>query len=247
MFGGELVFFGIGGAAIQPEVEQFMREADFPYAIGYGLTETSPLIAGSNPKKMRFRSTGPATVGTEMRIGDPDSKTGVGEVQVRGSHVMMGYYRDQESTRNAFTDDGWFRTGDLGVLDEEGNLYIKGRKKNIILGPSGENIYPEAIESVINRSDMVLESLVYEEQEAIFARIYLDYEKMDQQFASERLSEMQALARIQEFLEKLRLQVNDQIPSFSRVSRFIEQREPFEKTPTQKIKRYLYTSPKRVD
>lgn len=221
-----------------------MRDAGFPYAIGYGLTETSPLIAGCNPQKTCFRSTGPATVGTEMRIGDPDPQSGVGEVQVRGSHVMKGYYRDDESTRSAFTDDGWFRTGDLGVLDPEGNLYIKGRKKNIILGPSGENIYPEAIESVINRSDMVLESLVFEEQGKITARVVLDYEKFDRQFSADRLSELSVQTRIREFLESLRQQVNDQMPSFSRVSRFIEQREPFEKTPTQKIKRYLYALPK---
>ncbi len=247
LFGGKLKFFGIGGAAVQPDVEQFMRDAEFPYAIGYGLTETSPLIAGCNPSGTRFRSTGPATCGTEMRIADPDPVSGVGEVQVRGSHVMKGYFHDEAGTRDAFTPDGWFKTGDLGLFDDDGYLYIKGRLKNMLLGPSGENIYPEAVESVINRSPLVLESLVYEEQKAIVARIHLDYEKLDEEFTAGRLGEAQIQARIKEILGDLRREVNEQLASFSRVSRMIEQREPFEKTPTQKIKRYLYTVPDRAE
>jgi long-chain acyl-CoA synthetase len=246
LFGGELTFFGIGGAAVQPDVEQFMRDAGFPYAIGYGLTETSPLIAGSNPTLTRFRSAGPVTAGVELRIAQADPDSGVGEVQVRGSHVMKGYFRDEESTRNAFTPDGWLKTGDLGVFDDEGYLYIKGRLKNMVLGPSGENIYPEAVESVINRSPLVLESLVYEESGDIVARVHLNYEKLDELFSAERLGEDQSKARIQGILEQVRLEVNDQVAAFSRIVRVIEQREPFEKTPTQKIKRYLYTVSARV-
>lgn len=241
LFGGELKFFGIGGAALHPDVEQFLLDAAFPYAIGYGLTETSPLIAGCNPRNNRLRSTGPATVGTQMRIADPDPESGVGEVQVRGIHVMKGYFLDEDSTRQAFSEDGWFKTGDLGILDDEGYLYIKGRLKNMILGPSGENIYPEALESVINRSPLVLESLVYEDQGTIVARVHLDYEKLDSEYTAERLSEGQIQERIRTLLEALRLEVNEQMPAFSRIVRMIEQQEPFEKTPTQKIKRFLYT------
>jgi long-chain acyl-CoA synthetase len=243
LFGGRLKFFGIGGAAVSSDVEQFLRDAKFPYAIGYGLTETSPLIAGCGPTTTRFRATGPVAPGAEIRIADPDPVTGVGEVQARGIHIMKGYFRDEERTREAFTEDGWFKTGDLGVFDSDGYLYIKGRLKNMILGPSGENIYPEAVESVINRSPLVLESLVYDDQGSIVARVHLDYEKLDEQFAAENLGETQMRAWIEELLENLRKEVNAQLSSFSRIARIVEQREPFEKTPTQKIKRYLYATP----
>ncbi len=242
MFGGQLKFFGIGGAAVHPDVERFMRDANFPYAIGYGLTETSPLIAGSNPLISRFRSTGPVTPGAELRIADPEPGSGVGEIQVRGIQVMKGYYHDPDTTRLAFTGDGWLKTGDLGCFDADGYLYIKGRLKNMILGSSGENIYPEAIESVINRSPLVLESLVYDDQGSIVARIHLDYEKLDQQFSGDHLSEARSKQRIQDILSELLSETNSQLSAFSRIAKFIEQREPFEKTPTQKIKRYLYTS-----
>lgn len=240
-FGGELKFFGVGGAALSPEVERFLREAEFPYAIGYGLTETSPLLAGSDPRTTKFRATGPSVQGAEVRIADADPKTGIGEVQARGTGIMKGYYRDPERTAESFTADGWFRTGDLGRLDEEGYLYITGRLKNVILGPSGENIYPEAIESVINRFDVVLESLVFEQEGALTARIHLDYEKLDEKFTAEGISQAQAEERIAALLEDIRKKVNEQVSAFSRLARVIEQTEPFEKTPTQKIKRYLYT------
>jgi long-chain acyl-CoA synthetase len=241
-FGGALRFFGIGGAALSPEVERFLLEAEFPYAIGYGLTETSPLIAGANAEKTKYRSTGPVVPGLEMRIENPDPKSGIGEIVVRGPSVMKGYYRDSERTEEVLSREGWFHTGDLGSFDKNGYLYINGRMKNVILGPSGENIYPEAIESVINRSDIVLESLTYQDEGQLVARIYLDYEKLDVEFSSMGLTESQARERIVQLLEDIRRQVNEQVSSFSRISRVIEQTEPFEKTPTQKIKRYLYTN-----
>lgn len=160
-FGGKLRFFGIGGAALSPDVEKFLMEARFPYAIGYGLTETSPLIAGCAPFRTRMRSTGPALKGVELRIADPKPDTGEGEIQARGPNVMKGYFKDPERTAEVFTEDGWFRTGDLGIFDKKGRLYIRGRLKTMILGASGENIYPEEIEAVINRSAFVAESLVY--------------------------------------------------------------------------------------
>jgi long-chain acyl-CoA synthetase len=241
-FGGALRFYGIGGAALSPEVERFLLEAGFPYAIGYGLTETSPLVAGTNAEKTKYRSTGPVVPGLDVRIENPDPKSGIGEIVVRGPSVMKGYYRDSERTEEVLTREGWFHTGDLGSFDRNGYLYINGRMKNVILGPSGENIYPEAIESVINRSDIVLESLTYQDEKQLVARIYLDYEKLDVEFSNMGLTESQAREKIVQLLEDIRKQVNEQVSSFSRISRVIEQTEPFEKTPTQKIKRYLYTN-----
>ena len=241
-FGGALRFYGIGGAALSPEVERFLLEAEFPYAIGYGITETSPLVAGTNAEKTKYRSTGPVVPGLDVRIENPDPKSGIGEIVVRGPSVMKGYYRDSERTEEVLTREGWFHTGDLGSFDRNGYLYINGRMKNVILGPSGENIYPEAIESVINRSDIVLESLTYQDEKQLVARIYLDYEKLDVEFSNMGLTESQAREKIVQLLEDIRKQVNEQVSSFSRISRVIEQTEPFEKTPTQKIKRYLYTN-----
>ena len=156
--------------------------------------------------------------------------------------VMKGYYKDPEKTSAVLDADGWFRTGDLGVLDADAYLYIKGRVKNMILGPNGKNIYPEEIEGIINEQDIVLESLVYEEKDRLVARICLDYEKLDRLFPASTLSEPEVRKSIQELLEKLRSAVNAHLPPHSRIQRFVEQPEPFEKTPTQKIKRHLYVS-----
>jgi long-chain acyl-CoA synthetase len=241
-FGGAIRFFGVGGAALSPEVERFLREAEFPYAIGYGLTETSPLIAGANAENTRYRSTGPIVPGLEVRIEKLNDKSDFGEIVVRGPSVMKGYYHDPERTAEVLSPDGWLHTGDLGRFDKNGYLYINGRLKNVILGPSGENIYPEAIESVINRSDLVLESLTYQDEGQLVARIYLDYEKLDEDFSSMGLTQAQVRDRIAQLMDEIRKQVNEQLSNFSRISRVIEQTEPFEKTPTQKIKRYLYTN-----
>ncbi len=242
LFGGRMRFLGIGGASLAADAELFLLEAGFPYGIGYGLTETSPLLAACTPGRTRLRSTGPAVPGVEMRIADPDALTRIGEVQVRGEPVMQGYYKDPGRTAQALTADGWLKTGDLGRFDESGYLFITGRLKNVILGPNGENIYPEAIESVINTSDIVLESLVHEDEGSLVARVHLDYERLDEQFAAEGLTESQTRLRIRALLEEIKSSTNSQVSSFSRVSRVIEQVEPFEKTPTQKIKRHLYTT-----
>jgi len=242
VFGGELRILAIGGAALAPDVELFLREARFPYAIGYGLTETSPMVAGTSPERTRFRSTGPALPGTEIEIRNPEPETGEGEIFIRGPMVMKGYYKDPEKTAAVLDAEGWFRTGDLGVLDADGYLYIKGRLKNMILGPSGKNIYPEEIEGVINEQDTVLESLVYEEQDRLVARIYLDYEKLDRLFPANTLSEPEVRNSVRELLESLRSTINSRLPPHNRIHRIVEQPEPFEKTPTQKIKRHLYIS-----
>jgi long-chain acyl-CoA synthetase len=239
-FGGSLKMFCIGGAPLAPEVETFLREAGFPYAIGYGLTETSPLVAGTGPSTTRCHSTGKPLPGVRIRIDKPDPSSGEGEILIQGPTIMKGYYKDPARTNDAITKDGWFRSGDLGVFDNDGYLYIKGRLKNMILGPNGKNIYPEEIESIINEFDTVLESLVYEQQHQLAARVYLNYEELDRRFADEGLNEEQSRERIKALLEDLRRNINSRLSSYSKIQTITEQREPFEKTPTLKIKRHLY-------
>jgi len=241
-FGGEMKFFGIGGAGLNSEVEKFLREGKFPYAIGYGLTETSPLIAGSGVKNTRFRSTGIIIPEVEVKINKPDKKTGEGEIWVKGDNVMKGYYKDPDRTNEIFTEDGWLKTGDLGYMDKDEYLFIIGRLKNVIVGPSGENIYPEEIESQINQYDDVLESLVYQDNGQLVVRVHLNYEELDKEFKHKKMTETQIAKRIEEILEKMRNEVNSNMSSFSRILKMIEQPDPFEKTPTKKIKRYLYTN-----
>ncbi len=262
-FGGRLRFFGIGGAALAPDVERFLVEARFPYAIGYGLTETSPLVAGANAAHTHFRSTGPALEGVQVRIVPAEGGSGDGEIQVKGPNVMMGYYKDPAKTAEVFTEDGWFKTGDLGRMDEKGRYYIRGRIKTMILGPSGENIYPEEIEALINQSDFVQESLVYGEPAGGLTALVLfkpeALERLNEdmkQFAGameDQASDMAHMAedrakefgrkmedRSREILENMRRDVNAKLAAFSRVTRVVKHDVPFEKTPTQKIKRHFY-------
>lgn len=244
LFGGRIRFFGIGGAALAPDVEAFLAEARFPYAIGYGLTETAPLVAGASPSRTHLRSTGPALEGVQIRIAGaaPGAATGAveGEIQVRGPNVMRGYYGDPDRTAEAFTDDGWFRTGDLGSVDARGRLFIRGRLKTMILGASGENIYPEEIEALINQSPYVGESLVYGEASGVTALVLLKPEVLEPFLAMVQDGIAKAEASINGLLERIRREVNAQLASFSRVARVELQRVSFEKTPTQKIKRFLY-------
>jgi len=239
-FGGRIRFFGVGGAALSPDVELFLREARFPYAIGYGLTETAPLIAGCGPFRTRLRSTGPALEGVELRIAVSVPETGEGEIQARGANVMKGYYKDPARTAEVFTEDGWFRTGDLGIFDGKMRLYIRGRLKTMILGPSGENIYPEEIEAIINQSEPVLESLVYGDGSGLTALIHLKPEVIEEHMArmKDRMEDLEQSYR--DTLENIRREVNARLATFSRISKVVLQREPFEKTPTQKIKRFFY-------
>lgn len=237
-FGGCLHFFGIGGAKLATEVEKFLKEAEFPYAIGYGLTETSPLLAGANPRQTRIGSTGPAAPGVQLKINSPDPYHQEGEIWAKGPNVMKGYYNDPELTAQVFTKDGWFRTGDLGIFDKDNFLYIKGRLKNVLIGPNGENIYPEEIETQINACDYVLESIVYYDQGKIAARVHLNYSSLDKDLKV--TGELELKKKIEELLKKIQQQVNKKLTGFSRINKIIEQTEPFEKTPTQKIKRFLY-------
>ncbi|MBG0859391.1 MAG: AMP-binding protein [Bacteroidales bacterium] len=241
-FGGNLKFYGIGGAKLNRGVEKFLREAKFPYAIGYGLTETSPLLAGANPKKTVFDSTGPAIEGVELRINNPDKETGEGEIWARGLNVMKGYYKEPEMTAEVMTPDGWFRTGDLGVFDSDNNLFIKGRLKNMIVGASGENIYPEEIESVINNFQYVLESLVIQQKGKLVALVHLNMEELEKKYQhlkqdmTEKFEEKK-----EELLRELQEYVNSQVNKFSQINRVELQQVPFQKTATLKIKRFLYT------
>ncbi|MDZ7270517.1 MAG: AMP-binding protein [candidate division KSB1 bacterium] len=241
-FGGNLRFICFGGAALSPDVEEFLREADFPYITGYGLTESSPLLTVNPVGEVKFQSCGKAVESVELRIADPDPQTGIGEILARGPNVMQGYYKNPEATRQTLLEGGWLVTGDRGYLDEDGYLYIKGRSKNVIVGPSGENIYPEQIEAKLAESPYVLESLVYERNGRLVAKVHLDYDLLDQEFGLHKMEEEQAARKIQEVLQTLKREVNEKVSTFSRIHDIIEQREPFEMTPTKKIKRYLYVS-----
>jgi long-chain acyl-CoA synthetase len=241
-FGGEIRFFGVGGAKLNKTVEKFLSEARFPYAIGYGLTETSPLLAGANPQKTVLESTGPALDGVEVIIHNPDKVTGEGEIWARGPNVMIGYYKDPEMTADVLTPDGWFKTGDLGVFDRNNNLYIRGRLKNMIVGASGENIYPEEIESVINNFRHVAESLVIQQKGKLVALVHINMEDLEQKYhvlkaeASRQFDE-----KVEEILKELQDYVNSRVNKFSQINKVVLQSVPFQKTATQKIKRFLYT------
>lgn len=239
-FGGRLRFFGIGGSKLDGVVERFLADAGFPYGIGYGLTETSPLLAGAIPGKVTWQSTGPQLPDIEMKILNPNKK-GIGEIVVKGPNVMLGYYKDPETTATCFTEDGWFRTKDLGYIDKKRNLYIKGRKDNMIVGPNGENIYPEEIEAVINEHDLVLESLVINTKGKLTAMVHYNYEQIEKlhTFNDEAVINMEQ--RVFEVKKELLEYVNSRVNKSSRILDITEQAVPFEKTATQKIKRYLYS------
>ncbi|MCX6282687.1 MAG: AMP-binding protein [Bacteroidetes bacterium] len=241
-FGGELRFFGIGGAKINRTVEKFLIEAKFPYAIGYGLTETSPLLAGFNPQNARLQSTGPSIEDIELIVQNPDKKTGEGEIWARGPNVMKGYYKEPGLTAEVLTPDGWFKTGDLGVFDKDGYLYIRGRLKNTIIGQGGENIHPEDIESIINNFRHVADSLVVLQQERLVALVQFNREEIEERYSQLKYDISNYVEhKIEELQLELLQYVNTRVNKFSQVQRIVIQEFPFEKTPTQKIKRYLYT------
>jgi len=239
-FGGNLRFFGIGGSKLDSVVEKFLSDAGFPYAIGYGLTETSPLLAGAIPGKTKWQSTGPKLEGVDMKIKDPNSKN-IGEIVVKGANVMMGYYKDPETTESCFTKDGWFRTKDLGLIDKKGYLYIKGRADNMIVNSNGENIYPEEIESILNEHDLVLESLVYQTNGKLVALVHFNYEQIEAMHQLRTDTVIDLNERVQKIMEDLLEYINTKVSKSSKITEIIEHQVPFEKTATQKIKRYLYT------
>ena len=242
-FGGRLKFFGIGGAKLDYYVERFLKEAKFPYAIGYGLTETAPLLAGAAPHQTKLQSTGYALEGVELRINEPD-ELGVGEIWAKGPNVMLEYYKNPEATAEVLTTDKWFRTGDLGQFDKKKRLFIKGRLKNTIIGASGENIYPEDIESIINNTAYVSESLVVEEDGFLVAKILLDLEMAEKNIEHIKLIIEEKKEHYHDWKNQLKKDINSKLGRSSQINRVDIMEEPFEKTASQKIKRFKYQKTK---
>lgn len=244
LFGGRLRFLGIGGAKLDRGAEQFLLEARVPYAIGYGLTETAPLLAGAAPAQVRLGSTGPAAPGVELRLDNINRDTRQGEIVARTPSVMLGYFKNPDATREAFTADGWFRTGDLGEFDKDGWLYIKGRLKNMIVGPGGENIYPEDIESVLNSHVCIADSIVTEHEGRLVALVHFNRDEIEAMIEDWREgweTRKEALEAKTEQLKKEIIEfVNSKVNRFSKISEVVEEKEEFIKTPTHKIKRFLY-------
>mgnify|MGYP002622130154 FL=1 len=228
-FGGNIRYFLCGGAAINPEVENALMDIHFPLSVGYGMTECGPLIGGNPPKYFVAQSGGVPVLNTEVKIDQPNEE-GIGEILVKGENVMMGYYKNEEATKAAFNKEGWMKTGDLGYLDSRKNIFIKGRNKTMILGASGQNIYPEDIENKLNNMDAVGESIVVEREGKLIALIFPD-EQAKKRFSLEELQNV-----MRENLQKL----NKRIPGYSQVSNIEIKDEPFEKTPKKSIKRFLY-------
>ena len=305
-FGGRMRFYGIGGAKLDGTVEKFLLEANFPYAIGYGLTECSPLLAGATPDLVKWQTTGPAVPGVQLRINNPDPVTGEGEIVAKGPNIMPGYYKNPEATKDAFTEDGWFRTKDLGYIDENGWLSIRGRLNSMIVGPSGENIYPEEIETVINSHGCVAESVVTMSKGALIAKVCIHPDKIEainkmkedalaaynekklqlieayetkkgewlkeyegkkdewkaeydqmrrdmykaytvkkEEAAAAYLAKKEEAKKAlenkkKEWAKEIQEYVNNKVNKFSKISHVELRTEAFEKTATQKIKRYLY-------
>ncbi len=249
VFGGRLRFLGIGGAKLDRDTEVFLHTAKFPYAIGYGLTETAPLLAGAIPGKTVVGSAGYAGSLVTLRLDNIDPTTKQGEIVAQTPCAMRGYYKNEEATAEAFTADGWFRTGDLGEITEDGRLFIMGRLKNMILGPSGENIYPEEIESVLNSHHYIAESIVTEKEGRLVALVNFNTEEIEkkmEELKHEFEGKMSEWERRREImLREIQEYVNAKVNRFSKISEVVEEEQEFIKTPTQKIKRYLYRGGKR--
>ena len=230
-FGGRFEEVILGGAAFNPEVEAFFKKISFPYTVGYGMTECAPIIGYIHWDKTRLGSCGKASMNMEIRIDSADPENIPGEVQVRGANVFLGYYKNEDATAKSFTEDGWLRTGDVGIIDEDGYLYLRGRSKCMILGPSGQNIYPEELEAVINNLTYVVDSLVIED-DGLTALVYPDYHQ----------GELDGLSRrqLEERLTKALPEINKELPNYSHIKKMEFMPEDFERTPKRSIKRYLY-------
>ena len=231
-FGGEFYEVIIGGAAFNKEVETFFKKINFPFTVGYGMTECAPIITYDDWSVEKLYSCGKAAPNMEIRIDSDSPETVPGEIHIKGANVFLGYYKNEDATNEVFTDDGWFRTGDMGILDSEGSLFIKGRSKCMILGPSGQNIYPEEVETVLNSQPYVVDSLVVEEDGGLTALIYPDF----QQGARDGMNQ-DAFVR---FIEGTLPELNKELPNYARLKKIKVMSEDFERTPKKSIKRYLY-------
>ena len=228
-FGGNVREIVMGGAALNPDVEKWFKRCKLPFTVGYGMTEAAPLMAYEDWWEFASKSCGKAIDTVEVRIDSEDPYTKVGEIQARGLNIMSGYYKNEEATKAAFTEDGWMRTGDLGLLDKKGNIFIKGRSKNMILSANGQNIYPEEIEAVINNQPYAIESVVVNRGASLVALIYTDSEKM-------KADGVDAMVQ----METLKAEVNKSMPAYSKISKVEIMTEPFVKTPKMSIKRFMY-------
>lgn len=231
-FGGRFEEVILGGAAFNPEVENFFYKIGFPYTVGYGMTECAPIICYAHWDKVKLGSCGQIVPNMEIRIDSSDPQRIPGEVQVRGDNVFLGYYKNEEATKQTFTEDGWFRTGDMGVLDRDGFLFLRGRSKCMILGPSGQNIYPEELEAVINNVNYVVDSLVIEDGGGLTALVYPDYHQGE----LDGMHRQELEARILGYLPE----INKEIPNYAQIKKIEFMPEDFERTPKRSIKRYLY-------
>jgi long-chain acyl-CoA synthetase len=232
-FGGEFKEIVIGGAAFNADAEKFFKKLNFKFAVGYGMTECGPLISYASWDTTKLGASGRAVDTLQVTIDSPDPQTIVGEIILKGENVMTGYYKNEKATREMIDENGWMHTGDLGVIDKDGNIFIKGRSKSMILGPSGKNIYPEEIEAVINNKDYIVESVVISVDNKLIALVYPDYEMVKRDNISDN--------QLVEIFDKTRKEVNERLPEFMAVSKFRIHPEEFAKTPKRSIKRFLYT------
>ncbi|MBQ2113177.1 MAG: AMP-binding protein [Bacteroidales bacterium] len=231
-FGGEFIEVIIGGAAFNKEVEAFFKKMNFPFTVGYGMTECAPIITYDDWKDEKLYSCGKAAPNLEVKIDSLDPQNVPGEILVKGANVFLGYFKNEEATNAVFTEDGWFRTGDMGVLDADGSLFIKGRTKCMILGPSGQNIYPEEVETVLNSQPYVVESLVIEDNGGLTALIYPDF----QQGAKDGMAQDEFI----KYIEGMLPEFNKELPNYAKLKKVEVMSEDFERTPKKSIKRYLY-------
>jgi len=232
-FGGKFTEIVIGGAALNADAEKFFKKIRFRFTIGYGMTECGPLISYASWDTTKLGASGRSVDTLQVTIDSPDPENIVGEIILKGENVMTGYYKNEKATSEMIDSKGWMHTGDLGVIDREGNIFIKGRSKSMILGPSGKNIYPEEIEAVINNKDYITESLVISEDNKLVALIFPDYEMMKRDNISDE--------QFNSFLEVTKKEINERLPDFMAVSKFRIHTEEFVKTPKRSIKRFLYT------
>ena len=231
-FGGNFVEVIMGGAAFNKEIEKFFYDIQFPYTVGYGMTECAPIIAYASHAEKKLGSCGKAALNMEIRIDSPDPEHIEGEIQVHGPNLALGYYKNEEATNSLFTEDGWMRTGDMGVIDKDGYLFIRGRSKCMVLGPNGQNIYPEELESVINSFAYVVDSLVIEENGGLTALVYPDYHQGELDGINRQDLEQTLTAQLPE--------MNKEIPNYAQIRKIEFMPEDFERTPKRSIKRYLY-------
>ena len=228
-FGGKVREIVMGGAALNPDVEKWFKKFKLPFTVGYGMTEAAPLMAYEDWWEFAPKSCGKGVDSVEIRIDSEDPYNKVGEIQAKGNSLMTGYYKNEEATKAAFTADGWMRTGDLGLLDKKGNIFIKGRSKNMILSANGQNIYPEEIEATVNNQPYVIESVVVDRGTKLVALVYLDAEKVKTEGAD-----------LEEYKKTLMVEVNKSMPSYSKLTQVEWMDQPFEKTPKMSIKRFMY-------